>query len=117
MSEPLPVNIDFQSISEQLKVRPEILKRLIKSFALSLNDKMKGLDEALGKNDAAQMRAILHEIKGTAGNLRLNTITGAENVMHEAVKVGEDPQKLGEYLRTLKQRVQELQDYLAKQES
>lgn len=114
---PGEVHIDFDAISQQLKVRPEILKKLIRSFALSLSDKMKGLDEALGQNDASKMRAILHEIKGTAGNLRLETITGAEHVMHEAVKAGEDPQKLQGYLVTLKQRVVELQDYLSKQGS
>ena len=111
------VNINFDAISQQLKVRPEILKRLIKSFSFSLGGKMASLEQALAKNDALLMRSILHEIKGTAGNLRLDTISSAENVMHEAVKAGEAPQKLTEYFATLKLRVQELQEYMAKQES
>ncbi len=107
------IDLNYEQISQLLKVRPEILKRIILSFATSLTDKMKNLEEALAQSDEARMRAILHEIKGTAGNLRLTTITTAENVMHEAVKAGENPGKLREYFVTLKLRVEELQRYLA----
>ncbi len=110
-----PVSLNFDAISQQLKVRPEILKKLIKSFTLSLTEKMKSLEEALAQNDSTKMRAILHEIKGTAGNLRLESITAPENVMHEAVKAGEDPKKLAEYLNTLKKSVAELQQYITKE--
>lgn len=106
------VTIDFAAISQQLKIRPEILKKLIKSFSGTLLDKMVLLEAALGKNDAMQMRMILHEIKGTAGNLRLATIAEAENVMHEAVKAGEGKDKLDGYYKTLKARVEELQKYV-----
>lgn len=109
------VSIDFTAISQQLKIRPEILKKLIKSFSGTLLEKMTALESALAKNDAMQMRMILHEIKGTAGNLRLSTITEAENVMHEAVKAGEGPDKLEGYFKTLKARVEELQKYLSEE--
>ena len=109
------LNIDYAAISQLLKVRPEILKKLIVSFSKSLEEKSKDLEAALAKNDAMQMRMILHEIKGTAGNLRLETISEAENVMHEAVKAGEDKAKLEEYLKTLKLRISELKEYLSKQ--
>ena len=115
MSETSQLSINYDDISQQLKVRPDILKRLIKSFAMSLSDKMKNLEEALAQNDALKMRSILHEIKGTAGNLRLDTISTPENIMHEAVKAGEDPQKLRGYLTTLKQKVEELQQYVSKE--
>ena len=110
------ITIHYNNISQQLKIRPEILKKLIKSFSLALLDKMKILETALASNDATQMRAVLHEIKGTAGNLRLSTICTAENVMHEAVKGGEKKEKLAEYLKVLQERVAELQQYTAKQE-
>jgi len=116
MGDQQQLNIAFESISQQLKVRPEILKKLIKSFSVSLGEKMVNLEQALEKNDALLMRSILHEIKGTAGNLRLETISAAENVMHEAVKAGEAQPKLKEYFDTLKSRVQELQQFMAKQE-
>ena len=111
------LNIDYAGISQQLKIRPEILKKLILSFSKTLLEKIKVLEEALAKNDAMQMRMILHEIKGTAGNLRLETISEAENVMHEAVKSGEGKEKLEGYFKTLKLRVDELNQYLAKEGS
>ncbi len=110
------ISIDYDNISQQLKVRPEILKKLIKSFAFALTEKMNILETGLSNNDAAQMRSVLHEIKGTAGNLRLSTICVAENVMHEALKAQESKEKLTEYFAVLKERVAELQQYIAKQE-
>src|SRR3989338_1696475 len=106
------VTIDFTAISQQLKIRPEILKKLIKSFSGALFEKMTALEAALAENDGMQMRMILHEIKGTAGNLRLATISEAEDAMHEAVKAGEGKDKLEGYLKTLKARVDELQKYV-----
>ncbi|OGX05857.1 MAG: hypothetical protein A2Z88_01150 [Omnitrophica WOR_2 bacterium GWA2_47_8] len=108
------LKIDYDKISQELKVRPEILKRLILSFSQALADRMVKLEEALKNNDTAQMRAILHEIKGTGGNLRLTTITTAENDMHVAVKAGEEKAKLENYFKVLKQRVSELGQYLSK---
>ncbi len=106
------VTIDFAAISQQLKIRPEILKKLIKSFSSTLLEKMTVLESTLAKNDTMQMRMILHEIKGTAGNLRLATISEAESVMHEAVKAGEGKDNLEGYFKTLKARVEELQKYV-----
>ena len=108
------ITIDFDGISKELKIRQEILVRLINSFAIALTGKMKNLKEALERMDAETMRAILHEIKGTAGNLRLKRLSEAEDVMHVAVKAGEQKPKLEEYYKTLNDRVIELQEYLKK---
>jgi len=108
------VNINYDELSAELKVRKEVLERLILSFSNTLADRMKQLEEAYGQKDSARMRQLLHEIKGTAGNLRLKTITDAESVMHEAVKAGEDMEKIGQYFKTLKMRSDELLEYLNK---
>ncbi|MFA5087516.1 MAG: Hpt domain-containing protein [Candidatus Omnitrophota bacterium] len=114
MPEEETLNIDFLKISQELRVRPEVLKRLIASFASSLAEKMKFLEEAFSQNDTARMRSILHEIKGTAGNLRLTSISAAEHPMHEAVLAGAEKEKIAEHFQILKLRVEELQTYIRK---
>ena len=110
----MALQIDYVRISQELKIRPEILQRLILSFSKTLMDRMKTLEEALMVSDAQKMRAILHEIKGTAGNLRLASISEAEAPMHEAVKANASREETHEYFKVLKSRCEELRDYLAK---
>ena len=103
------VQIDVAQVSQELKIRPEVYMRLVISFSNSLIGKMRSLSDALAENDRDQMRLILHEIKGTAGNLRLKSITGPETVLHDAVKAGEVPKKLYQYLEILKNETEKLQ--------
>ena len=109
------VNIDVQQISQELRIRPEIYLRLVTSFSNSLVGKMHALSDALAEDDRDQMRLILHEIKGTAGNLRLRNITEPETVLHEAVKAGDAQKKLLQHYEVLRAETEKLQQHLATQ--
>jgi len=106
------IYIDIERISQELRIRPHIYVKLTKSFANSLGGKMNLLNDALMANDRDQMRMILHEIKGTAGNLRLYTITGPEAVLHAAVKAGEPQKILSAHLDILRSETEKLQKYV-----
>ena len=108
------LNIDIDAISQLLRIRPHIYVKLMKSFAESLTQKLTLFNDALASNDRDQMRMILHEIKGTAGNLRLNNIIGPETVLHTAVKAGEQQIILLKHFEILKAETENLQQYLAK---
>jgi len=115
MDAPTPQNIlDVDQVSQQLKIRPHIYVKLVKSFAESLPQKLNSFNDALMSNDRDQMRMILHEIKGTAGNLRLNTIIGPETVLHTAVKAGGAPDILLKHFDILKTESERLLQYIGK---
>ena len=107
------VTIDIEQISAQLKIRPHIYLKLVTSFVESLDEKMRLFQESLGVEDREKMRMILHEIKGTAGNLRLYTITGPEAVLHTALKAGENRVILLHHFDILKSEVVKLKQYIA----
>ena len=104
--------VDVEKISQELRIRPHIYVKLLKSFADNLVGKLKLLNEAMTINDRDQMRMILHEIKGTAGNLRLYNITGPEAVLHVAVKAGESQKILAAHLEVLRQESERLHQYV-----
>ena len=108
------LHIDVNKVSAELRIRPEIYMRIVSSFTSSLPGKLTRLNEALSVNDRDQMRMILHEIKGTAGNLRLETISKPQEVMHVAVKAGEDTKQLSRYFQDLYTASQKLVEYVAK---
>lgn len=106
------IQIDVHQISQELRIRPEVYLRILLSFAASLQTKVNMLDEALAAQDHEAMRKILHEIKGTAGNLRLKNISSAEEVLHYAVKLQEDQEKLKQCAETLRSESQKLYQYV-----
>ncbi len=106
------IDLDINQICTQLKIRPEIYMKLVNSFVQSLDGKYKRFSAALAENDRETMRMILHEIKGTAGNLRLYALTGPESVLHVAVKAGENQNILGRHFEMLQTETQRLQKYL-----
>ncbi len=83
---------DVATVSLELHVRPEILNKLLKSFSNTLAQKIAQLEEATLKNDVLQIRAIMHEVKGTSGNLRLKQVYETADKMHVAVKAGDAPE-------------------------
>lgn len=108
------VTLDVEGISKELRIRPEIYLKIVSSFTATLGDKIAKLGEAVETNNIEQMRVILHEIKGTAGNLRLKTICDPEHVMHVAVKEDGAPQeKLREYFQALKIASEKVQKHVA----
>jgi len=106
------LSIDVGKVSSELRIRPEVYVRIVRSFADNLGGKMHDLDEALSGNDVSRMRSILHEVKGTASNLRLRTISEPEEIMHAAVTAGDDSHKLSGYLEDLKSETRRLQGYV-----
>lgn len=107
-----PVNIDVKQVSEELRIRPEIYLKITMSFVNSLSGKLKILSDAMSSNDRDQMRMTLHEIKGTAGNLRLKNISAVEALMHDAVKAGESQARLSQHFESLRQESEKLQMYI-----
>ncbi|MDP2654270.1 MAG: Hpt domain-containing protein [Candidatus Omnitrophota bacterium] len=103
---------DVEKVSQELRIRPEVYCRILSSFSQTLMVRMQSLKEAVAANDAQTMRVILHEIKGTAGNLRLAQISAAEAVMHEAVHAGEDTAKLTGMFDVLNQQALLLQEWV-----
>lgn len=109
-----PFQLDAERISSELKIRPDIYLRIVKSFSCTLKEKIAALEVALRSMDKETMRRILHEIKGTASNLRLVSINEAENLMHVEIKGMADPVKLAEYLSLLKKETEKFSDYINK---
>jgi HPt (histidine-containing phosphotransfer) domain-containing protein len=112
MSKNETIHIDVNQVSSELRIRPEIYMKILSSFTTTLQERVKLLYEALQKNDHEGMRRILHEIKGTAGNLRLTNISNAQDVLHIAVKAQESYDKLLLYTEGLKVESEKLYQYV-----
>ncbi len=106
--------IDIDAISQELHVRPEVLKRIIASFSKTLTEKVINLEHALMKSDVVGMRALLHEIRGTSGNLRLTKVYSAALDLHEAVKANAEREKLSQYLSVLREHSAALDEFIIK---
>lgn len=109
--EPGTLSLDAAGISAELKIRPEIYLRIVKSFSSTLQEKLSILEQALQSLDRESLRRTLHEIKGTASNLRLHDISAAEQLMHEEVKGNADPEKMAQYLAGIKKEAGRLQTF------
>ncbi len=109
-------DIDIDAISRELHVRPEVLKRIIAGFSKTLSEKIVQLEGALAKSDTVKMRALLHEIRGTSGNLRLAKIYSSAMDLHEAVKANAENEKLQQFFSVLKSRSAVLDEYAKKGE-
>lgn len=107
-----PVLLDVVGVSQELRIRPEIYLKIVLNFAQNLTAKMATLNTAVIANDIPQMRIILHEIKGTAGNLRLKNVIAAETLMHEAVLKGEPQEKISKLFEGLNTEVLRLQEFI-----
>ena len=108
---------DAVKVSEELGIRAEVLERLVTSFADTLAEKIKALETAFNDNDVLKMRALLHEIRGTSGNLRLETVISSAKIMHEAVKSGFSKNIIGDYFQDLQKRAGEFQEYIKSKQS
>lgn len=106
------IQIDVNQVSQELRIRPEIYTRILSSFVETLRLKMNLLNQALSDKDFEGMRKILHEIKGTAGNLRLKNISSVQEILHTAVKAQESYDKLMEYTCQLKTESDKLYEYV-----
>lgn len=93
---------DIESVSQELHVRPQVLEKILKSFSNTLNQKILKLDGLVARNDIAQIRAILHEVEGTAGNLRLKSVYESAGRMHKAVKAKEPFEKVSALFKIFK---------------
>ena len=110
MTDGVKINVD--QVSQELKIRPEIYLKIVNSFSETLLQKMRDLSAALQTKNLEEMRRILHEIKGTSGNLRLHNIYGPQETLHLAVKANEDADELNNHLEELKTETDKLREYL-----
>ncbi|MDP8265341.1 MAG: Hpt domain-containing protein [Candidatus Aceula meridiana] len=85
---------DIAAVATELRIRPEILKKLLESFSNTLSEKIIQLDMLVPVNDTDKIRAIMHEVKGTGGNLRLTKVYETADTMHVAVKAEEPQNKI-----------------------
>ena len=114
MSEsPEKIMLDVNKVSQELRIRPEVYVKIVTSFSQTLMEKVQLLEDGLAKRDWDALRRILHEIKGTASNLRLKEVTAAEEVMHAEVKGAADPEKLRLGLVSLKTEAERLRAVVA----
>ncbi len=107
---------DINKVSEDLHVRAEILEKLLKSFSGTLSEKIAQLDALVPQNDTEKVRAIMHEVKGTSGNLRLNDIYKTADTMHLAVKAEAPQEKILEYFNAFKKESQLFFDNFKKEQ-
>jgi len=112
--QPQELYIDVKKVSEELRIRPEVYLKIVKSFANSLMQKMNALSDALAVEDREQARMILHEIKGTSSNLRLHNVSQAEGIIHAAVKSGAGRDQLDKHFEALRKEAERLQQYVYK---
>lgn len=105
---------DINTVSQDLRIRSEILQKLIISFSKTLSDKIDQLNTLVPQNHTEQIRAIMHEIKGTSGNLRLTNIYRATDKMHVAVKSGEEESVIVGYFQEFKNEVAQFLQYVNK---
>ncbi len=95
---------DIIAISEELRIRPQILHKLLESFSQTLKNKIVELDQVVPKRSIEEIRLIMHEIKGTSGNLRLKAIYRTADMMHMAVKAEEEQAKILSYFDEFKKQ-------------
>ena len=107
------IQLDVEQVAEELKIRPEIYVRIVKSFSETLKEKIVVLSKAVADRDTETMRKVLHEIKGTAGNLRLRGVSEAESVMHNDVKANASTDKLMPELAALRKESEKLTQFVA----
>ena len=106
--------LDIKRVSESLHLRPDVYVRILKSFAHgTLAEKNLQLIEAFANNDVMKMRAILHELRGASGNLRVDNVFQAVVNLHDAVKAGEGKEKIKKLLDAVRIRTGELQKFVA----
>ena len=105
--------LDVEQVAEELKIRPEIYVRIVKSFSETLREKLVILTQAVTARDTETMRKVLHEIKGTAGNLRLRGVSEAEAVMHNDVKDTAATDKILPELAALKNASEKLTRFVS----
>jgi hypothetical protein len=95
---------DIVAVSQELRIRPQILHKLLESFSQTLTGKIVELNTLVPQRNIEQIRAIMHEVKGTSGNLRLKEIYESADIMHMAVKAEEEQSKVLVYFETFKKK-------------
>jgi len=63
--------INIEAVSQELRIRPEIYKKILTGFCLSLPAKIETLTNAFSSSDFKKIQEVSHEIKGIASNLRV----------------------------------------------
>jgi HPt (histidine-containing phosphotransfer) domain-containing protein len=85
--------MDIATLAEELGLEVQDVLRLIRTFLDSTEQDLVLLGQAFSDEDAEQLRAAAHHIKGAAGNLELSEIAEAALAIEEKARCGiiEDP--------------------------
>jgi HPt (histidine-containing phosphotransfer) domain-containing protein len=85
--------MDIRALAEELGLEEADAQRLITTFLESTEQDLIQLAQAYADQDAEQLRQTAHHIKGAAGNLELNVVAAAAQVIEEKSRSGilEDP--------------------------
>jgi HPt (histidine-containing phosphotransfer) domain-containing protein len=113
----ISMHLDIEKISQELRIRPQVYVRIAASFAQTLKNKLDELAKAFTDNDTEHMRAILHEIRGTSGNLRIAAVAESEAAMREAVKGGKNREEIQRLFHQLRAASDDFEDFMLKLQS
>lgn len=64
----------LQTIAETLELEIEVVKKILGAFMTSSGQLLKKIEEAVVENNFSQLKQLAHQLKGTAGNMRLKSI-------------------------------------------
>lgn len=65
----------FEKIKEDLKLPDEIILKLIEKFILSTQENLDKIEELIKSKNIEEIKILIHNIKGSAGTLRLKEIS------------------------------------------
>ena len=103
---------DIQNIATQLEVDLQIIKKLLKIFFDKFNTQIKEIYKAVKQKDFDNLYSILHTIKGTSGNLRLQYILELVTTMEQHAKSSNKNFQWKEQLKLLEKYIQDYKNIL-----
>ena len=105
--------IDMKEVMDRVQDDRELLIELLQIFIEDYTEKKKILDEAVSKNDFAQVRSIAHALKGSSGNISAKKLRLSFLDLEQMAKT-QDFSKAKEIFALLDQRFNELKDFVEK---
>ena len=105
--------IDMKEVMDRVQDDRELLIELVQIFSDDYVEKKKMLDEAVAKNDFAQVRNIAHGLKGSSGNISAKKLHPSFSNLEQMAK-SQDLSKAEETLALIDRQFNELKDFAAK---
>lgn len=103
--------VNWDEALERVAGNEDLLKRLLKVVAGTLDSDLTEMEELLNKNDFDGLAAKVHSLKGSAGNLSIIRVYEQSSQLEKAAK-DKDAEGAGKALEALKAATQEFLDWL-----